>query len=65
MKKTINKKTRVCATCRYWNNGRGCPSFEMKPGGIIDIDNNDQQICTKTGFTRMPLVVCPEHQSNY
>lgn len=67
MIKVIHKSNRICAMCRFWNNGRGCPSLKVKSmNGFFEIDNNDSQQCFKTGFNRKPIMTaCSDFQCNY
>lgn len=65
MKKVVHKSNKICAMCRYWNNGRGCSSLKAKTGGFFEIDNKEEKQCYKTGFQQSAFRSCGSFQSNY
>lgn len=65
MKKVIHKSNKICAMCRFWNNGRGCNSLNPKTGGFFEIDNKENQKYYKTGLQKGAFHSCGDYQSNY
>lgn len=65
MKKIIHKTNKICAMCRYWNNGRGCDSLVVKSGGFFEIDNMERKQCYKTSFSQTPFHKCNYFEKNY
>lgn len=66
MIKLIHSSNKICAMCRHWNGGRGCPSLRPSAGGFFEVDNKDEQQCFKTGFKKPPISGgCHDFVKNY
>lgn len=64
-KKVMSRTTKVCAMCRYWNNGRGGVGVNLKNAHFFEVETSEKQMCYKKGINSPAWSRCPDFESNY